>query len=353
MSDSFDTVGSDSGGVGDGSEDVGAGFGGVGLDLSVVRGGLEGVGDGLGKERGGLEGVGDGLDAVGIDLAVVWGGLGVDGDDLEIEGDDLGLAGEGLGLVGGGLGRVIDTAYDPRHVYLHAFVSFVNVSLGEEFFAEEALFAVAAAGGAVLAAVEDDLEVEFVPGVSGEEFFEVVFGLCDVFALGEFPTFGEAVDVCIDGEGGDAEGLGHDDGSGFMSDAGELFEVGEGGGDLAVMLVNEDVAEFGDGEGLGGGEAAGADDGLDLFDGDEPHFFRGVGEGEEGGGDLVDADVGALGGEEDGDEEGVGAGVVEGDGCFRVELVEAEEEVVGALLFPHVGMNTRAGGGVQGCVFHG
>jgi hypothetical protein len=198
------------------------------------------------------------------------------------------------------------------------------MGLGEEFFAEEALFAVAAAGGAVFAAVEYDLKVEFVPGFAWEEFFEVVFGLCDVFALGEFPAFGKSVDVCVDGEGRDAEGLGHDNGSGFVADAGELFEVLEGGGDLAVMLVNEDVAEIGDGEGFGRRETAGADDGLDLFDGDESHFFRVVGEGEEGGGDFVYPDVGALGGEEDGDKEGVGAGMIEGDGCFRVEMVEAE-----------------------------
>ncbi len=118
--------------------------------------------------------------------------------------------------------------------------------------AEEAFFSVAASGGAMFAAVEDDLEVEFVPGVAWEEFFEVAFGLDDVFTGGEFPACGEAVDVGIDGKGGDAEGLGHDDGGGFVADAWECFEGVEVGGDLAVVLVDEDLREFGDGGGFGG-----------------------------------------------------------------------------------------------------
>lgn len=38
----------------------------------------------------------------------------------------------------------------------------------EEFLAEQAAFSIAAAGGAVFAAVEDDLEVELVPCGAGE-----------------------------------------------------------------------------------------------------------------------------------------------------------------------------------------
>lgn len=219
---------------------------------------------------------------------------------------------------------------------------------GEEFAAEEAGFAVAAACGAVFAAVEDDLEVELVPGVAWEEFFEVAFGLFDVFGGAEFPSFGEAVDVGVHGEGGDAEGLGHDDGGGFVADAGEGFEGGEVGGDLGVVLLDEDFRELGDGGGFAWGESAGADDGLDLIDGHVHHGLRVVGEGEEGWGDLVDADVGALGGEQDGDEEGVGVLVVEGDGGFRVEFPEAAQEVIGALLFEHGGSVCRAVAGCKG-----
>ena len=53
--------------------------------------------------------------------------------------------------------------------------------LSEEFAAEQAGFPVAAAGAAMFAAVEDDLEVEAVPVLAGEEFFQVAFGLFDVF----------------------------------------------------------------------------------------------------------------------------------------------------------------------------
>ena len=115
---------------------------------------------------------------------------------------------------------------------------------GKQFAAEQAAFAIAAAGGAVFAAVEDDLEVELVPGLAGEEAFEVGFRLDDVFAGREFPAGGEAVDVGVHGEGGDAEGLGHDDRGGLMADAGEGFERGEIGGDLAVVAFEQEVGEF-------------------------------------------------------------------------------------------------------------
>lgn len=61
----------------------------------------------------------------------------------------------------------------------------------------------------------------------------------------------------------------------------------------------------------------------------------GVGFGEECWSDLVDADIGALCGEEHGDEECEGVGMIERDGGFRIELVEAGEEVPCAFSFCH------------------
>lgn len=75
----------------------------------------------------------------------------------------------------------------------------------------------------------------------------------------------------------------------------------------------------------------------------------GSGFGEKRWSDLVDADIGALCGEEHGDEEGEGVGVIEGYGGFRIELVEAGEEVPCAFGFRHgrifgeVGLGCKSG----------
>lgn len=72
-----------------------------------------------------------------------------------------------------------------------------------------------------------------------------------------------------------------------------------------------------------------------MVDAELRHFFGGGADLEEGGGNEVDAFVGALGGEKDGDEEGEGVGVVEGDGDGGVETVEDGFGGVGAFLFGH------------------
>ena len=77
----------------------------------------------------------------------------------------------------------------------------------------------------MVAAVVDDLEVEFCPGVLGEERLKVSLGLGDIFAFCELPAFGEAVDVSVNGEGGGVERLDHDDGCRLVSDSGEGLEV--------------------------------------------------------------------------------------------------------------------------------
>ena len=91
----------------------------------------------------------------------------------------------------------------------------------------------------MLAAVENDLEVEAVPGLAGEELLQVALSLDDVFSGGEFPAGGEAVDVRVYGKCRDAEGLGHDDGGGFVTDAGQGLERGEIRRDLAGVLFHQ------------------------------------------------------------------------------------------------------------------
>ena len=169
-----------------------------------------------------------------------------------------------------------------------------------------------------------------MPGFGRVEFFQVALDLDDVGAAGEFPAQGEAVNVGIHGEGGLVEGLDHEDGGGFVADAGEGFEFLKGAGNLAAVAFEEEAGHFANIFRLHRREAAGADDGVNLRGGEGGHFVRGVGEGEEFGGDLVDAHVGALGGEDDRDEEGKGVAVQEGDGRAGVERGKAAGDQGGA-----------------------
>ena len=68
-----------------------------------------------------------------------------------------------------------------------------------------------------------------------------------------------------------------------------------------------------DGAGFGFCESARLDDLLDLFDGERDHCGGMVGAFKEQRCDLVDAFVGALGGEQDGDQERVGVLMLEWD----------------------------------------
>ena len=72
----------------------------------------------------------------------------------------------------------------------------------------------------MFAAVENNLEVEAIPRVAGEEFFQIALGDDHIFPGGEFPAGGESVDVGIYGKCWDAERLGHHDRSGLVPHAG-------------------------------------------------------------------------------------------------------------------------------------
>ncbi len=160
--------------------------------------------------------------------------------------------------------------------------------------ADEAEGAVATASGAMLSPVENDLKVEFVPGLTGEGALQGFFGFDDVLPGGEFPPLGEAMDVGVDGKCGDAEGLAHDDGSGLVPDAREGFKRCKVGRDFTAIFFHKDAGEFGDGRRLSGGEPARADDGADALDGDLCHRLRMVGEVEQGRGHLIHTQVRAL-----------------------------------------------------------
>ncbi len=162
--------------------------------------------------------------------------------------------------------------------------------------------------------------------VGGDAFDQAVFDGADIGAGGQASAVAEAEDMGIDGHGGLAESDVEHDVGGFAADAGEGFEGGTIVRDFAVVLVEQGLGEGGDVFRLGLPEADGADvlGDAGLAEGD--HGGGGGGLGIKPRGGLVHRDVGGLGGEHDGDEEGVGVGEVQLGFGRRVGASEGLEE---------------------------
>lgn len=172
--------------------------------------------------------------------------------------------------------------------------------------------AIGLAGHAAAAAVPDEEVAPEGPGVLGDDFDEVFFDFDRVFLFGQAEALAQAGDVGVDDDAGlDAVGVAEDDIGGFASDAGEIGEGFEIFGDFAVMLLRDGFGGGNEVLGFIAEKAGGADEVFDVFllRGGESFgvgvFFK------EGGRHHVDADVGALRGEDGGDEELEGARVVE------------------------------------------
>ena len=84
----------------------------------------------------------------------------------------------------------------------------------------------------MLSSVKDDAKVKFVPTVLGEQALEVFLDLLDGFPRTQFPALRQPMNMRVHREGGDPEGLGHDDRGGLVADAGKLLEFFKGSGAL-------------------------------------------------------------------------------------------------------------------------
>ena len=142
------------------------------------------------------------------------------------------------------------------------------------------------------------------PGVARDDFHQILFDFDRVGVLGQSEAFAQAGDVGVDDDTGfDAVGVAEDDIGGFASDAGEVSEGFEISRNFTVMFPHEGLRGGDEILGLVAEETCGADDVFDvfLFGGSECFgvrvFF------EKGGRHHVDAHVGALRGEDGGDEE--------------------------------------------------
>ena len=188
-----------------------------------------------------------------------------------------------------------------------------------------------------MAAVQDEPVVGGGKKVGGDMGHELAFGFEGRLGIGgdEAEAVGDAEDVGVDRHGGLVEGNGHHHVGRFAADAGERLELVAVGGHLPLEVADELPCHGGEVAGFAVGVGDGADVGEYLLGGGGGHG-RGVGESlEEGGSDKVDAFIRALGGEDDGDEEGERVAVVEFCGGGGHFLLEPGEDVLVSFLACH------------------
>ncbi len=142
----------------------------------------------------------------------------------------------------------------------------------------------------------------------------------------ESEAMADAIDVGIDGHGVHAEGYGLHDVGGLSAYAWQLEQRVHVAGHLAVVFLVEYLGELYEVACLGVGVGDAPDVLIDVCLAGCCHAL-GVGIGsEEGGGDEVDALVGALGGEHYGYEQLVGGAVVQFGIYYGVLLAEVGED---------------------------
>ena len=194
--------------------------------------------------------------------------------------------------------------------------------LGIDGARDEVALGTPAAGRGVFPSVEDDLQVELVPAILWKKTLGVALGLFHVLAVGHFPSGEQAVDVGVNGKGGNPKGLAHDYRGRFVAHGGHGFQGLKGSGHLAAVLVNNHFRKPLQALGLHGGQAHRSNQICDFFHRKLRHLRRGGGTGKERGRYGVDPCVGALCGEHHRHQQGEGVGVVQRNGRLRVQALQ-------------------------------
>jgi len=205
------------------------------------------------------------------------------------------------------------------------------VTLDADFGAEVVEFAVSAvrfAGDATTASVPDEQVGEIYPVFARDDFHQ---RLLDLFWRGlarEAHATREAHDVGVhDDAFGFAVAGAEDDVGGLASDAGELNQRFQRVGDASAVLLGDGAAAAADGAGFIAEETGRMDDEFEFAGRRGGKVSGGVVAREKGGCDLVDADVGALGAEDGGDEKLERVGVFEGATVVGVGASQGGDEV--------------------------
>ena len=180
----------------------------------------------------------------------------------------------------------------------------------------------AGVGLAMFAPVVNDLQVELVPAFFGEVSLQVFLGLGDAFAVRQFPSLGQAVNMGVDRKSRVPKGLSHDNRCGFVSDSREFFQFIEGRGHFPLMLAEQNFGQSLNRLRLARSQTARSDDLVDGFHGLPGHVKRVVGQGEEFRSDLVYPCVCALGGQKNRDQKGERILVFKGNGRGWIQFVQ-------------------------------
>ena len=120
-----------------------------------------------------------------------------------------------------------------------------------------------------------------------------------------------------------------------MADAGQALQRFHVSRHRPAVLFHNYLTQSPDRPRLLRRQAAGADDGLDLLHRHARHGLWRVRQGEQGGGDLVNPLVRALGAEQYGHQQGERVAVIQRDRRLRVERLQALQDIGGALGFQH------------------
>ena len=92
---------------------------------------------------------------------------------------------------------------------------------------------------AMFAPVVNDLQVELVPAFFGEVSLQVFLGLGDAFAVRQFPSLSQAVNMGVDRKSRVPEGLSHDNRCGFVSDSGSSSNLSKVEGTSPSCLLSK------------------------------------------------------------------------------------------------------------------
>jgi hypothetical protein len=178
-------------------------------------------------------------------------------------------------------------------------------------------------------AVKNQQVGDVYPIFAGDEGHQVALDFDGVVGGGEAEALGEAANVGVyDDTFGLAIGVAEDDVGGFAGDTGKGEEGGHLGRNFATVFLFKEAGSFLDVGGFVAVEAGAAH-----------QFFQfstvGGGEGssrwvagEEGGGDFINEYVGALGGEDGGDEELEGGFMIEGAASIGVGVAQKGDEIL-------------------------
>jgi len=197
---------------------------------------------------------------------------------------------------------------------------------------EIAAVAFGLAGITDLPAVMDQLMRESNPAVLRENPHQVLLNFFCGFALGEAEAAGDAEDVGVDYHTFSfAEADSENDIGGLAGSAGDGDQLGESLWDFAVEFLEDFTGCALDGFGLVAEETGGADEFFEFWKRRFRHCGRVREAAKEFRGHHVDADVGALGGEDGGDQQFPGRAMREGALDVGVGFVEGFEDCGNAI----------------------